>query len=777
VIVNVSALGAGQFRVRGAPRGSAALDDIVTWLSERSQVVEVDDHNGVVDVRCRADEQQSGTLLRSLEDHIATRGRPPQSDRVRVEVLHSLPGRVRLRVFGSHDDDPPRIAALLRNRPGVLRANGSPVSDSVLVVFDTEQTSVAALARVIESTPRTEWPEAEKLPPPPPRRLGPMVFSSAVLAASATGIAPVPVLSAAVAVTAVPPLKRAFKALRERRASVDMLDVAAVAMSVGTGQPATGAFITWLLSIGDLLLERMGDRARAAIAKLVNLDAPEALRQHGDLLERVPADKLKPGDRIVVQAGGRVAADGLVVHGRAAVDEKALTGESEPRERNPGDRVLAATVVVDGEITLEIDRIGSDTTAAKIVQILENAGAKPTTLQRQVERAADKLVLPTFGLAGGAFALSGQMTRATSVLITDFGTGVRVALPVSVLASVTAAARQGVLVKGAQYLERLAKTDVVIFDKTGTLTEGAPEVVAVDALNGRSAHELASLCAGIESHGSHPVAEALRRYASRLGIAPAPVQHGTIQRTVGRGVRARVGGNEVVVGNPRFLRELGIGAGEGRLVIERNRQANASSLMVAVDGHLEGVIAHADRPRPESAKVVERLKARGRRRVVLLSGDAAPSVERVARLVGVDEAHGEMLPEDKAEFVRAQQRLGKVVAMVGDGINDAPALALADVGISLDGSTEVALETADVVLLEGGLKRLELAFATGDQAMRTVKRGLGLILVPNAVAIVLAALGLLPPSLAAAINNGSTVVAGLAGLAPLATSGRKKDLP
>ena len=485
--------------------------------------------------------------------------------------------------------------------------------------------------------------------------------------------------------------------------------------------------------------------------------------------------RLSVGDRIVVEAGGRVAADGIVDRGMALVDEKALTGESVPCERRPGDRVLAASVVVEGQLVITVDRVGTDTTAAKIVQILEGAGAKPMSLQRDTERFADSLVLPTFGVAGAAAALSAQIDRMTSVLITDFGTGIRIAVPTAALAAMTAAAREGVLVKGGQFLERMSKVDAIVFDKTGTLTGGTPEVFEAVAVGEMPVREAIALAAAVEARQGHPVAEAVRRHADRMGLDVPEAELGSERYTIGAGI---VGARRGARG---ARRQPAADEARGRRpprpveeVMERHRQAGASSLCVAVDGRLEAVLAYADEPRPESRAVVEALKAGGRRQVILMSGDAAGPVAAVAARVGVDRALGELLPEDKAHHVKALQREGKTVAMIGDGINDAPALAVADVGISLEGGTDVALETADVVLLEGGLSRLPDAFAAADRAMRHVHRGLGLVIVPNAIAVALGAAGLITPGVAAAVNNGSTVVAALAGLAPLLGAGRKR---
>jgi Cu2+-exporting ATPase len=331
----------------------------------------------------------------------------------------------------------------------------------------------------------------------------------------------------------------------------------------------------------------------------------------------------------------------------------------------------------------------------------------------------------------------------------------------------TLAAREGVLVKGATFLERLAETDTIIFDKTGTLTLGVPHVVDVVATNGHAAAEVIAFAASAEGNQKHPIADAIRSRAREIGVPVAEPEAGSETYRIGLGLVARVAGRAVHVGNPRSLREAGIDTSLGEGPRDDLARRGVSSVLVAVDGRLAGVIGYADAARPESRSVVERLKAGGRRRVVLLSGDARAPVESVARDLGIDEAVGELLPEHKSAVVRDLKAKGRKVAMVGDGINDAPALAVADVGVSLHGGTDVALETADVVLLEGGLERLPVVFGVADEAMARVKRVLGIVLAPNAVAIAAGAFGLINPITAAVINNGSTVGAALHAVAPL----------
>lgn len=743
---------------------AAAESELVAWIRRHDSVVSVavappDALEVVV-----GEEGAVAGLARALKDRLFAAGRRrPRA--FAVSVAHALSGRVRLRVDGLEDRDVERLAEWLRSKPGVRRARPSPASASIVVWFDPRETSGAALVHEITTSDRSAWPSAT----PEPSGWGRAVANTAVLATcvAAPGLVPSPLLGAAVAATATPSVFRAAAALRERHVGIDALDVVAIGISVATGRFATAALVTWLLGLGDLVLARTHARARAAITDRLDLRAIEAYRLRGDALERVAASLLRPGDRIVAEIGTRVPADGTVESGVALVDEKALTGESIPRGKRTGDRVLSASVVVEGRMVVRVEKTGSDTTAMRIAEVLANAGAKPMTLQRKAERAADRLVLPTFALAGVAGALTGQLERTTSVLITDFGTGLRIAVPTGALAAMTIAAREGVLIKGGQFLERLARVDTIVFDKTGTLTRGEPEIVATDVLGPLCLREAIALAAAAEARQRHPIAKAIRRHAARVGAGRRRAEIGSEAVSIGRGVSARVEGRHVVVGGRRAMLDHSIPYEAAREAVARHRSLGASTVFVAVDGRIMAALAVSDAPRPESAEVIGALRAGGRREVVLLSGDASEVVQAIGRALAVDRAEGELLPDDKVEVIRELQEQGRTVAMVGDGMNDAPALVVADVGISLQGGTELALEAADVLLLEAGLSKLPRAFAIAAAGMANIERSMGVVLAPNALAIVLGAAGLLPPGLAAIVNNGSTVAAALAALAPL----------
>ena len=354
------------------------------WLHARHDVVAVRRREDIsaIDVDYTDGGGARGSFVRSLRDRIfVIHESTSQPIGFALHIVHAIRGRIRLRIDGATDEAMGRLAAWIAEHPGVLRATASPASASILVAFDPAITSDQKIAAAVRLSHEKEWP---RVPVAPPRGNWPVAaMNTAVFAASLTGFVPPPAMGLAVAATAIPAARRMFAALGEQRLSVDVLDLAAIGISLGMGRPVTASFITWLLGIGDLVLAHTADSARAAIGKLMHLDATEAFRLRGDVVERIAVKKIAVGDRLIVEAGGRIAADGIVESGIASVDEKALTGESVPRERKSGDRVLSATVVVDGQLIVRVDRVGTDTTALKIVAILEGAGAKPMTLQRR----------------------------------------------------------------------------------------------------------------------------------------------------------------------------------------------------------------------------------------------------------------------------------------------------------------------------------------------------------------------------------------------------------
>ncbi|HVR25141.1 MAG TPA: heavy metal translocating P-type ATPase [Candidatus Polarisedimenticolia bacterium] len=760
--------GPSDVSIIGARSGSTTAHLIEAWLAERIDVVRFEERAGTGVFHVHYDDGIAcpGRFVRSLRAKIYTINRVAEEP-FEITPVHSLTGRVRLRVTGIHERQLATLAGRAAGIPGVKHTQHIPGGRTVLVVYDpqkvTEEIIVSTLSNTDAAELAREWTEPASV------RWGGALAGTWTLFLCLTRAISFPWLALGVALNTLRPLTRSLGALGDGEISIDLLDVIATFAALATGRPITAAFVIWMVGIGDLLLDISAVHARSALATLIRRKEPDALRLlPGGQVEMVLVGDLKTGDRLMVQTGRGMPADGKVVSGVAEVDGKALTGESELVPKKEGDAVLASSIVVDGQIVVEVEHAGMNTEVGKIERILSSVGMKPLTLQRDALQVASKLVLPTLGVGSLAGLLSSDWNRTVSVLITDFGTGIRIAVPTSALTAMTLAARECVLFKGAQYFERLSKTDVIIFDKTGTLTTGVPEVVEVITAKGMTESTLMTLCASAEARHEHPVAKALKAYAEKKHYELSEPDTESEEYEVGMGLSVLVGNRRVQIGRATWMENQRLKINPAfRTHLARFKKNFCSSLCVAIDNEVVGLIAYSDGIRPESADMVKRLQANGRRKIVLLSGDSSVVVKNLAQSIGIDEAVGGLLPEQKAEYLKGLQAQGRVVAMVGDGINDAPALALADVGISMAGSTDVALETADVVLLDGGLAQLDRAFQISDEAMGSVRQNLGIIIAPNAIAIFLGAFGFIGPPMAAIINNGATFLAVAVGTIPL----------
>ncbi|HEV8636776.1 MAG TPA: heavy metal translocating P-type ATPase [Chloroflexota bacterium] len=707
-----------------------------------------------------------------------------------ARIVHHVPGRLRLHAPALRREPglADRIIAVGMAHAGVRAVRVNLPAASVAVEYDPAAlTPSRALVRRWVAT----GPAA--LPPPAAlgdgsgprqggegagsawRRLVPLAASAAGLAlALLGGPAGPPLALALTALGALPIARRAVVAsARERRLSVDHLDSAAVALMLALGDVVGAALMTALVAGGEEIRDRTARRSRRAA-----LDLRAALGRRAWLVRagqklQVAIDELRVGDVVVVYPGDLIPVDGLVIDGTAAVDQKALTGESKHVLKTIGDQVLAATVVADGKLYVRATAVGDGTRAGWIVRTLQDAPMYDTRAANYAARFGDRLVLPTFGLAGAAYLLTRNPARAAAILIVDFATGIRVAAPTTVLATMTRAARDGILIKGGRAIEQLAAADAVLFDKTGTLTRGEPEVSEVVSVDGElSDEQVLALSAAAEVRLRHPAARALVRHARGRGIGIPERQ--SSHYTTGLGVVAGVDGHTVHVGSGRFVRSAGIETGAAAHPAARLAARGASVVYVAVDDRLVGVVGYHDPPRPEAPAVVAWLRRHGVRELLMVTGDEPAAARAIARSLGIDRVHASALPHEKAEMVRELQRRGHVVAVVGDGINDSPALALADVSISMRHGADVARETADVVLVEPHLWGIAQAIELSRGALGLIRQNLALVGLPNAAAMALAATGAVSPLGATLISNGSTVVAAMNSLRPLATNGRAR---
>lgn len=547
-----------------------------------------------------------------------------------------------------------------------------------------------------------------------------------------------------------PIMREAIFDLRNRRMTMELSMVIALVAALAIGESVTALVIVFFVLGAEMIEGMTVERERSAIRDLVALMPQQAMVRRGGDIVAVSANELTPGDTVLVRPGDRVPVDGVVLVGQSAVDESAITGEATPAEKSPGSAVFAGSINQNGMIEVETTRLGRDTAFGKIIEAVETARLTRAPVQKLADLVAGRLVAVSFAAAALTFFLTRDVRSTISVVIVAGACGVAAGTPLAILGAVGRAARLGAIIKGGIHVETLSNVDVVILDKTGTLTLGKPEVVDLHSAPGISEQELLRVAVTAERLSSHPLATAIIKRAREEGITGRSPER--VESVSGRGVLCRYEGAEIAVGNREFLAERGY---DVRSIPPHENPA--SEVLVGRTGTLLGAIHIADEPRPESRAAVARLRALGIR-TVLLTGDAADVAESIGARIGVDEVRARLLPEEKLIHIKHLRKEGRRVAMIGDGINDAPALAEADVGIAMGSGTDVARECADIVLIGNDLEKFVATLEIARKARRIIMQNFAGTLGVDAAGMLLAACGLLPPMLAAFIHVGSELL-------------------
>ncbi len=537
------------------------------------------------------------------------------------------------------------------------------------------------------------------------------------------------VMVAAAAVAGAPILRRTMRALLVRVIGIDLLVSVAATGAVIVGNYWEAAAVTFLFAVGGALEDATLSKTRAALAELVAV-APEVaiVLRDGDQVE-VPALGVRPGETVLVKNGAKVPVDGLVTAGVGALDEASITGESLPAEKSVGDRVFAGTVSAGGFLQVEATGVGADTTLARIIHRVEEAQDAKAATQTFMERFARWYTPGIIALALVVGLITGDVVLGLTLLVIGCPGALVISIPVSIVAGIGRGARDGILVKGGEYLETSARITAVALDKTGTLTEGRPEVTDVVALAGHDADHLLALAARAEAGSEHPLARPVIEAARHRGLAIEGLPSHT-EPVPGKGIVATVDDRRVVVGNLGLLAAEAIDPAAAADVVDDLARAGRTPMVVAVDGEAVGVVAVADRVRDDAAELVRRLHAGGVLKVGMLTGDDRRVAAAVGERVGVDEVHAGLLPEDKLDIVARWQREGHIVAMVGDGVNDAPALATADIGVAMGAAgTAVAIETADIALMADDLLKLPRAIRLARRTVANLRQNIAVALV------------------------------------------------
>jgi heavy metal translocating P-type ATPase len=551
-----------------------------------------------------------------------------------------------------------------------------------------------------------------------------------------------------------------LKCLLQRKIEVPVLDATAITVSLVTKDFSTASSIMFLLGIGELLEEWTHKKSVDDLARSMSLNVSKVwLRTPENQEILVESSKIEKGDKVVVHMGNVIPFDGEVLDGDAMVNQASLTGESVPVQRTVGNTVFAGTVVEEGEITIRVKEVEGNNRFDQIVTMIEESEKLKSELEGKAEHYADKLVPWTLGATGLTYLLTRNVTKAMSILMVDFCCALKLAMPISVLSAIREASLYNVTVKGGKFLEAVAEADTIVFDKTGTLTKAHPTVVDVVNFNDEySSDDMLRVAACLEEHFPHSMAKAVVDAASKKGLSHEEM-HTKVEYIVAHGIATSINGKRTVIGSYHFVFEdEKCVVPEGKKSLFESLTLYYSHLYLAIEGKLSAVICIEDPLRDEAAAVVTSLKKAGISKVVMMTGDSERTASVIAKKVGVDEYYAEVLPEDKAAFVEREKAKGRKVIMIGDGINDSPALSAANVGIAISDGAEIAREIADITVGSDDLYQIVTLKYISNALMKRIKSNYRKIVGFNSGLIALGVAGVLPPTTTALLHNGSTIL-------------------
>ena len=578
---------------------------------------------------------------------------------------------------------------------------------------------------------------------------------------------PTPVTSALAVIRSAKYIKEGLLALWHRKLSVAVLDATAVTVSMVRGDFATAGSVMFMLRLGEILEEWTHKKSVADLASAMSLRVENVWQQVDgtEVLTKVTA--VKPGDRIVIRTGGMIPLDGRVVEGEAMVNQSSLTGESMPVAKRPGSPVYAGTVAEEGECVVCVEKVSGSGRYDRVVRMIEESEKLKSTAEDKASRMADRLVPYTLGGTAVTYLLTRDVTKMLAVLMVDFSCALKLAIPVAVLSAMRESSGHHISVKGGRFLEAVAKADTIVFDKTGTLTYATPKVAQIVPFGGHREADMLRLAACLEEHYPHSMANAVVEEAKRRGLTHEEY-HSQVQYVVAHGISSMVENKKVIIGSAHFVFE-----DEGCCIPEGEQEkydalpAAYSHLYLCIDGELAAVICIHDPLRREAKDAVKALHESGFTNVVMMTGDNRRTAESVAAEVGVDAVYAEVLPEDKAAFIRQEKEKGHTVIMVGDGVNDSPALSEADAGIAISTGAAIAREIADITVASEDLFELVTLRKLSEALMARIHGSYRFIVAFNLSLITLGVAGVLPPAISALLHNTSTLGIGLKNMTDL----------
>ena len=578
---------------------------------------------------------------------------------------------------------------------------------------------------------------------------------------------PIPLKRVITGVKAIPYLFKGLQTLFQRKIEVSLLDAVAISASILTGDYDTASSVMFLLSVGEILEEWTHKKSVDDLARTMslNVDKVWTLVQGEEVL--LPLTEVEVGQEIIVRTGNMIPLDGKLSFGEAMVNQASMTGESIPVRKKIGSSAYAGTVVEEGECRIRVEKLAGSGRYDRIVKMIEESEKLKSATEDKASHLADKLVPYSLGGAALTYLLTRNVTKALAFLMVDFSCALKLSMPVAVLSAMREAGKHKISVKGGKFMEAISEANTIVFDKTGTLTYAKPKVEDIITFNNADENEMLRMAACLEEHYPHSMANAVVAEAEARDLHHAE-RHSKVEYVVAHGISSIYEGKHVLIGSHHFIfddEHCTVPKGEEEKLA--SIPPEHSALYLAVDGELTTVILISDPLRKEAVGVIQDLKALGIDKVVMMTGDNKKTAHAVARMVGVDEFHAEVLPEDKASFIQEEHRLGRKVIMVGDGINDSPALSEADAGIAISAGAAIAKEVADITIQEGDLYELVILKKLSNRLMKRIHGNYNFIIGFNAMLIALGLAGIMTPSNSALFHNISTIATGLKSMTPL----------
>ncbi len=689
---------------------------------------------------------------------------------MRYSIVYDKPGRLRLRcgMYAFSEQQGFGLAALLRENPVVLSVEVTYRNGGMLIYY--QPGSKAAVLEQIDAIKKADLPELEAQEHDLSNKLD-TDFQMSLVKVTGAHFArklflPPLLRNGWTILRAVRYIAKGLKALWHGHLNVDVLDAASISAALAQKSCSTAGSIMFLLSISSLLEEYTCQRTHNALARSLSIHVDQVWRVDGESETLVPMSEIKVNDVIRIRSGNMIPVDGTVCDGEAMVNEASMTGESLAVAKRPESSVYAGTVVEEGSIAMRVTALSGESRIAQIMDLIDNSEALKAGVQSKAEHLADAIVPYSFLGALAVFAFTRNWTKALSVLMVDYSCAIKLSTPISVISAMKEASDHGILIKGGKYFEIFAEADTIMFDKTGTLTEASPKVDKVIPFGKYSSEEILKIAACLEEHFPHSVARAIVNHAKEEGVVHAE-EHAEVEYVVAHGISSRLHGKRCLIGSYHFI------ADDEKIRITQKQQeeiaaqSNGSSVIyLAIGRSLAGVLLINDPPRPEAAEVVGQLQAEGIHNVYMLTGDSENAARAVADKLGITSYKAQVLPEDKANVVESLKFLNHKLIMVGDGINDSPALAAADVSVAMQDSSDLAREVADITLLQNDLHDLVFLRRLSKQMLQRIKSNYRFILSFNTCLLLSGLVGLITPSVSAYLHNFSTMLISAASMRP-----------